>query len=401
MQKNLLKNLLLLSAFTVFNLFLVSINKAKAQYATAVFEYEKSSFNNSQNLPAEENLMISGAAQPETILVEITILDDKSNRKENPKPLFVANWVRPPYSSIGTFTVPMNYKLRGSSKYDIQVDYYRRITDMERENLRQDLYNNLFAYAEQSFTVERKRARVIGGTAQLVRNLDEIARKGISLYRNRSQLQFEGFSDLVVSKIDQINGANLKKGKFIFSKRKKKDARADYREKLMTELKQLLASELGQVLNVDLLVLQDRKFMDDYPTEKTRTEIPLNVGYGGVHLQGTNTENSSFGTSPYVGLSLPLGKKGFSREFWSRSSISLGFFWNNFEDAGGQEITGPIFKRPTYIGLGYRVFRFIRFNAGGTFLEDPTRGDALFDQIYIRPFVGFSAEFRFWIDLEK
>lgn len=395
------KNLLFLSIFLIFNLFLFSQNSAKAQYATAVFEYEKSSFNNSQNLPAEENLMISGAASPETVLVEITILDDKSNRKDEPKPLFIATWVRPPYSSIGTFTVPLNYKLRGSSKYDLQIDYYRRITDMERENLRQDLYNNLFAYTEQSFTVERKRARVIGGTAQLVRNLDEIARKGLSLYRNRSQLQFEGFSDLVVSKIDQINKANLKKGKFIFSKEKNKDARADYRVKLLTELKQLLASELGQVLNVDLLVLQDRKFMDDYPTEKTRTEIPLNIGYGGVHLTGTNSENSSFGTSPYAGLSLPLGKKGFAGEFWSRSSISAGFFFNNFEDDLGQEITGPIFKRPTYIGLGYRVFRFIRFNAGATFLEDSSRGSSLADQVYIRPFVGFSAEFRFWIDLEK
>ncbi|WP_338766994.1 hypothetical protein WAF17_04930 [Bernardetia sp. ABR2-2B] len=396
------KNILLLSIFTIFNSFLFLQNEANAQYATAVFEYEKSSFNNSQALPAEENLMISGAAQPETVLVEIVILDDKSNRKDDPKPLFVATWVRPPYSSIGTFTVPVNYKLRGSSKYDVQVDYYRRITDMERENLRQDLYNNLFAYTEQSFTVERKRARVIGGTAQLVRNLNEIARKGLSLYRNRSQLQFEGFSDLVVSKIDQINKANLKKGKFIFSKRKKKDARADYREKLMTELKQLLASELGQVLNVDLLVLQDRKFMDDYPTEKTRTEIPLNVGYGGVHLAGTNSENSSFGSSPYAGLSLPLGKKGFAGEFWSRSSISVGFFFNNFEDDAGNEISGPIVNRPTYIGLGYRVFRFIRFNAGGTFLEDSTQGGGgVFDQIYIRPFVGFSAEFRFWIDLEK
>lgn len=395
------KNLLFLSAFLFFSLFIFSSNKANAQYATAVFEYEKSSFNNSQSLPAEENLMISGAAMPETVLVEITILDDKSNRKEEPKPLFVATWVRPAYSSIGTFTVPVNYKLRGSSEYDIQIDYYRRITDMERENLRQDLYNNLFAYTEQSFTVERKRARVIGGTAQLVRNLDEIARKGISLYRNRSQLQFEGFSDLVVSKIDQINKANLKKGKFIFSKEKNKDARAEYRVKLLTELKQLLASELGQVLNVDLLVLQDRKFMDDYPTEKTRTEIPLNVGYGGVHLTGTNSSNSSFGTSPYFGLSLPFGKKGFSSEFWSRSSISVGFFLNNFEDDNGNDITGPIFKRPTYIGLGYRVFRFIRFNAGGTFLEDSSRGSSLTDQVYIRPFVGFSAEFRFWIDLEK
>ena len=203
------KNLLVLSIFLIFSLFIFSNNEVKAQYATAVFEYEKSSFNNSQNLPAEENLMISGAAQPETVLVEITILDDKSNRKNEPKPLFIATWVRPPYSSIGTFTVPVNYKLRGSSKYDVQIDYYRRITDMERENLRQDLYNNLFAYTEQSFTVERKRARVIGGTAQLVRNLNEIARKGISLYRNRSQLQFNGFSDLVVSKIEQINKAKF------------------------------------------------------------------------------------------------------------------------------------------------------------------------------------------------
>ena len=89
--------------------------------------------------------------------------------------------------------------------------------------------------------------------------------------------------------------------------------------------------------------------------------------------------------------------------------MNVGVFINNFKDDSGVELTGPIFKRPYYVGLGYKVFRFVRVNAGATFLEDiSTAGvngindlTGLEDRVVIRPMIGISAEIKLWTSLAE
>jgi hypothetical protein len=53
--------------------------------------------------------------------------------------------------------------------------------------------------------------------------------------------------------------------------------------------------------------------------------------------------------------------------------------------------------------LGYKVFRFIRLNAGAVVLEEKSSNDNFVntERIKIRPFVGISAELNFWADFAK
>jgi hypothetical protein len=77
---------------------------------------------------------------------------------------------------------------------------------------------------------------------------------------------------------------------------------------------------------------------------------------------------------------------------------------NNFEREDGSELSGPLFGRPYFVGLGYRLFRFVRLNAGMTLLEErtPNAGGGLeVEGIQLQPFVGLSAEINISLGLKE
>lgn len=152
-------------------------------------------------------------------------------------------------------------------------------------------------------------------------------------------------------------------------------------------------AEVDQYLTTNMLAMVEEKKFQNYPTEKTANSIPINIGYGAISLS-QNLPQQEFVYSPYVGISFPLGNRTFAR-FMSNMSISTGaFISGNMENSLNERISGPL-DRPVYIGLGYNFFRFIRLNAGGTFLTtehmDRTNTNSF------QPFVGVSAEFKLWL----
>ncbi|HMS51840.1 MAG TPA: hypothetical protein PKD56_05900, partial [Chitinophagales bacterium] len=217
---------------------------------------------------------------------------------------------------------------------------------------------------------------------------------------------FPGFSDIIKNKIDQIDNAKLRRARFNVENKdgSRTDARRLFADKLLSELKTALHTEVQQFINSDLLVLDDTKEVNEYPTKKTMNIISVNGGYGGA-IFGGGLNDLDYDHAPYVGISFPLGKASLASPFWSKTSLSVGAFLNNFENKAGQTITGPVFQRPYYVGLGYKVFHFIRLNAGATFLEvkKPSSSGGIdlpdLKEVKIRPFVGASAEINLWMNL--
>jgi hypothetical protein len=81
------------------------------------------------------------------------------------------------------------------------------------------------------------------------------------------------------------------------------------------------------------------------------------------------------------------------------SAITLGAFINRFENNKGEEINGFLVKNPIYVGLDHRMFKFLRVNAGATFLEDQNANSG--NKILVRPFLGLSAKIDLTIGLGK
>lgn len=387
-----MKNILLIS-FLIINSILF------AQPANVLFDYETNSFNQNQPLPAEQFLVFYGEVSPQIQKVEVVVYRNLNKNAVEYK----AHWNRSFGNNKTTFNVPFNYKLRGGSQYDIAIKQYRFATDFEKENLKNDLLDLLKAHINQSFTRQKRGFSVKKKSNEILNELNSIVTAGLENYENKENVNFNGFSDILFTKLKQLDDAKLKNAKFYYPNENKEDAKSNYQRDLVNELNQIMEKELQQIFNTNLLVVADVIFVYDYPTQKTKNILSFHVGYGGVFL-GKPENDFEYGTSPFIGLSVPFGNKQISNKFWTNLSADFGVMLLNMEAGNGETVSGPIVKRPIYAGLGYKFLKFFKIQAGYSLIEYQDGGNNQFfnaSKIGARPYVGVGAQFNFWMDFAK
>jgi hypothetical protein len=379
----------------LFAALLMIAPSLRAQYETVVFDYERSWFNDGRELPAESKMTFTSSINSSIELVELSFFRPKTNKEK--APLYRERWRRSYGNTAEVFTMPVNFKLRGNTDYDVVISYFRGVSDAEKENLSATFASFFDAYLLQSVVVSNDRIRLNRSRNQLLSDLNTIIQDGMVNYRHANGQDFPGFSDVIKGSIDNLNGVELPAGSLTTG-----EDMSPLRQQI-SGVNSLLMTELDQYLNGDMMVMVDVREINDYGTEKTRGTIALNAGFGGVYLDG-NLKKLSYDAAPYLGVSLPLGNKATGNAFWANTSLSVGAFVSNFENSEGDVVTGPIFGRPYYVGLGYSVFRFIRINAGATLLEEQGSssiggGTASVSTVMVRPFLGVSAELELWLGL--
>lgn len=373
-----------------------------AQYATVNFDYEKARFGENQPLPAETPIVFTGPITADIDIVEVRIFSPKGKDKRDA--LASADWKRPKDKSGATsFNVLANYKLRASKKYDIEVTYFRPISDKERQALTDRLTQTIDTYIDSQTGNGEKRISFEKSSKKMVHEMNELAASILSSYRRRSDEPIPAFSELVQMKIEQIESVNLKKAGEDASQ-EVVAAQSQKRSQLVAELRALTAMEAKAMSGKNLLIFADSRYVEDYPTEDKAGYFAINAGYGGVYLGG-NLENLEYGTSPYLGLAFPLSTSTIAPRFLRNASITLGVITDNFENDGGQKVTGPLIGRPFYLGLDYKLFQFVRFNAGGAILEEPemdaTGAETGSNRIFLQPFIGLSAKINLYLSLDR
>lgn len=383
-------------------IFLFATNWATAQYKGVSFDYEKAVFGENQPLPAETHLMIQGDVSPNIGMIELDVLEPQG--KDKRLPLYTSIWKRSKENTSTRFLLPLNFRLKGSAEYDIHIKYFRSISEQEYLQLKEALRKQIYTYLQQAIVVHKNTLTLAESRKKIIQNLDRIVYRHLKPYRNRMTMDFEGFSDLVEDKLKQISKTSLKKGKFLFGKESKEEAKAAYREQLIDEFRAMIDAEWQQYMDTDWFKLTDNKYIDNYSTEKSKRTLAIQAGFGGAYLNGSSN-STSIGAAPFVGFAFPLSKRSTKARFWNNLAINAGVFLLDFEGANGNTVSGPIFKRPTYVGLSYKIFRFININAGATFLEDGATagqvGSNLGNRVYIRPYVGISAQINLWADFSK
>lgn len=373
---------------------------ALAQYKTVNYNHERNWFNESEPLPAETHWILNGPITPEVSLVEIRLY---RNKKIDRKPIYTNSWSNPFRGSVNSFLIPVQHKLVGSSKYTVVLAYFRPVPFEEKQKLQALINDALDAYIRQMVESNASSVKLRKNPKLVIQDLNSIVQEGAKLYRSSNGLKFQGFSDLVMDKLVQLDELKLRKAKFNMQKDGEDDRRSikvKYLKRNLTEIQALCRKEVAQYIGSDLLIQIDRRLMEDYPTEKVKKVVPINGGVIGVYSTGGNTRNS-YGIAPSVGVSIPLGRKAFSARFWSNSSVSLGVAVTNF-DFGTETGTGPIIQRPFYLGYGYRAFNIVRFNVGVTALQTKqATAQFNFTNVYLSPQVGISLELGLWLGMIK
>ena len=372
---------------------------ANAQYATVNYDYEMNRFGENEPLPAEQSILFTGSIPANVDIVEISVFNAKGQDRRDP--LATANWKRPFDREGNNFNVPLNYKLQASKEYDLLVGFYRTIGKEEQSEVYRQLTANLDAYLDQTFSVKKNSIKLTRNTRQVISDMNDIVNTGLKNYRSRTFWGFEGFSDIVRQKLGGVEKADLSKAQYIFATGEKDEQRRLYREQLTNELKQLVHSEVKFLMNSEMAIIVDRRYVDDYETEKRSTFFALNAGYGGVWLSDKLDNKSSFGDAPYLGIGFPLSTSTIAPKFFRNASLTLGIFTKNFENEEGDKISGPIVNRPLYAGLDYKLFSFVRFNAGAALLEQQGNNGSGNNKIFVRPFIGLSAKVNISLGLDK
>lgn len=383
-------------------LALLSLSLAgSAQYQPVVFDPASNLLGNGQPLPAEKQWSITGPVAEDISIVEARIYEDAAMKHL----ATTGRWERTDQSNDPSFNINLDQKLRGNDEYTVVLGFYGPIGREASDTLASRLSAYLGAYVDQSVDVSSNRTRLTKPVGQVMDELNIIVRRGADNYRSRLNIPFTGFSQLVEDKLERLNDTRLSDAKYMFKKKEdegQRSQRIDMAQHEIASVKAMLDAELHSYLDREMMVLRNRTVLTDQATENTPNTVSINVGYGGIYNSG-DANDLSYGQAPYVGISFPLGRRAFSSRFWSNSSISVGAFLENTEDDDGTMLTGPLINRPIYLGYGYRVFRMVRLNAGGTLVQkDMLNADGgTSSNLDVRPFLGVSIEINLWLGLGK
>ena len=382
---------------TTAALFMIVV--AYAQNRTLQYDYSNNRFGHNQPLPAEEPWTVSGQLPDGIDMVEVSLYQSDDLEEES---IYSSEYRLPEGYQSDQFTIPMNRNLRGNDEYTVTISYFKRASDEEVERLRKMVTKALRSYIGLSSVADRNDIKLSKHPKLMIQDMDQIVNDGLSLYRSRVGNQFPGFSQIVYDKLEQIDDLTLRKAKFnVFASEDDPDERkqrVQYFKENLDELGKLVEREVSQFLGYHFFVLEQVRVIKDYRTEKTRNTIPLNVGYAAVFNQDELDEfdDSQYGGSPMLGLSVPLGNPYLSNKFWSNSSVSAGVLLQNV-DYGNREMTGPVIDRPLYLAYGYKTAYFIRLNLGTAILTEKDGSD----KIEFSPFIGISAEINLWLGLSR
>lgn len=375
-----------------------------AQYTTINYDLEKNYFNEGQALPAEKPLMFTGLVPQGVDIIEISILPAKA--KSDKDRLYLASWKDFDNKVNASYSLAVNYPLRASEKYDFRIDFYRQITTAERERLSQQIIEQAKAYLSASISLKDNKVDLAKKENRMVVDLERIIHDALTNYRSQQADNFAGLSTSVHQQLGMLEKVQFS----TLSKDSTAQQQVNSRQSLITqkidEIQATITNDIWELMAKTSSILSISRYIDDYETEQKKGFFSLSFGYGGVYLAGP-WNDFSYGAAPYAGVAFPLSNSTIAPQFLRNSSVVFGVFVDDFKDDQGNVVTGMIVGRPVYLGLDYKLFEFVRFNAGAAFLEKTeviasgAEAGQTNTKAFIRPFVGLSARIDLSIGFGK
>lgn len=349
---------------------------AQAQYQKITLDFGQTYLGEGQQLPAETYLLFSGAIPKNIQQVELNIYPSKG--RDNKKPLYKGDWKRPLDNQEKTYAVPANYKLRADNYYDIELLFFEQLSSSERTDLLNGLEEKSLLLLE-SYWEEDKWDK---NPKKVSESLEDFLAKELEAYRQNTPVRKQEVSPALALYLDRLE-------------EKDRDSTSTWPDQGLLDM---LRAELMGFVPATITKAVDSRYLDDCPTEDTKKGFSVSVGYAGVYLDGQLDDDFDYATSPYAGVSFPLGNSAFAPKFLSNTYLGFGVFFNDLEEQDGGELTGPVIGRPIYASLDYKLFQFVYLSAGATLLEDSSADGS---NVFIRPFIGVNAKVNIALALEK
>lgn len=375
-----------------------------SQYTTINYDLEKNYFNEGQPLPAEKPLMFTGLIPQGVDIIEISILPSKAKSEKDR--LYLASWKDYDNNINTSYSLAVNYALRASEKYDFRIAFYQQIAQADREILTKQIIEQVTAYLDTHINIKGNTVSLAKGEKKMVADLEGIIIQALDLYRNQQEGRAVKLSTTVAQRLKNLENIQFNKLPKDSLLQQASASRDGVVAQKIDEIKSVVINDIRELMNTTWSKLTISRYVDDYGTEQKRGFFSLSLGYGGVYLSG-KWDDFTYDAAPYAGIAFPLSNSTIAPKFLRNSSVVLGAFLDNFVDEEGNEVTGMIVGRPFYAGLDYKLFEFVRFNAGAAFLEKTetitsgTDAGQTSTKAFIRPFIGLSARIDLSIGFGK
>jgi hypothetical protein len=381
--------------FTIILILFLISPTTFAQIKYVNFNVLTNDLNERNPVPSEEPFYIQGTLPTNIEYVMVRVY--RTGR--NPESGNEYAWRSAFDFNVSQYELFISDPLRSNENYTFEFHYYQKAEEAQMEEVKEAINNSLESYIRANLEVTRRGIRSYNSDQTMINQMNTIVEEGLIDYRHFLGREFRGFSDVVRQKLAQRNQLRLNRARFnILGRAREDDERAVYALNYIDELVATVQQESDQYLSRSLMALADIRTVQGYPTESKPSTLPLNFGYGAFAIS-RSLPNTEYFNGPYVGISLPLGNRVFEK-FLGNASFSTGVFLQNFNTSRGDRLSGPYIGLPIYAGLGYKVFRVFRINAGAVLINFEDVNTATTTN-YIQPFVGVSLELNLWLGINN
>ncbi len=377
--------------------FIVTIPSI-AQERSAKINFQSGSFINNPNIPFDEPFLIQGELGEDIEFVKVKIYYSDKNYV-----LRSFTWNRIATNQSQTFNIVIPAILKSNTKYDFEVITYKLITTPQKKVLLKTVEDRARFLLINNIYFDGKKV-VLNKPRDVYDKIDLLIKESLKHFESKNLIPVEAPSALVLEELKKQSDFKFSR----FFKRKDRIETDSIANTLVSDkveyLVSLISSEITPFINSQLVQHFRLVKIKSVETDKEPFTLPVNVGMyawnKAANINNTSVSNINF--TPGVGLTIPFSNKS---KFTSQKRLFDSFGWSAgvllqpVVDANGTDFVTPGVNLPFYTGLGFRLFKVVRFNAGVLVLGE--KGILGFDNLSVIPTAGLALELNFWMGVKK
>jgi len=367
-----------------------------AQERTVKIDFETGSFKNNPNIPSDKPFLIQGEAGKDIEMVKVNIFNENKNYI-----LHSFVWNRCASNNTETFNIVIPAVLRSNSRYDFEIITYKLMSENQKQILLAEMENRIRFFLQNNIYFNGRDVS-IRRPKDVYKKLKTLIDESLFHQESKNAIGYQTPSSLVLNELEKQNEFRFSG----FLKQKTNVERDSIANQMISRkiehLTSLIISELQPYVNSQLVQHHRKTEVKSVPTDKEPFTLPVNAGmylWDMALYDNPSVHNINF--TPGAGITIPFKSK---TKFAARHSLfdsfgfSAGILFDQIKDADGNEYTTPGVNLPVYTGLGFRVFKVVRLNAGVLILGE--KGTQDFSNLSVIPTVGMSLELNLWMGIK-
>jgi len=379
----------------ILSLFFFCLN---AQERNVKVDFESGSFFNNPKIPFDEPFVIVGETGRDIEFVKVNIYYEGKN--------FILHsfvWNRIENNISETFNIVVPPILRSNTKYDFEIITYKLLANSQKEELLKNVEDRVRFLLTNNFYFDGKNV-ITNKPKDVYKKISQLIDESFQHHESKNLIPIQAPSSLILEELKKQSDFRFSRF-FNRSTRLERDSIANtFIDEKVEHLVSLISSELVPFINSQLVQHHRQVNIKAIETDKEPFTLPINVGMYAwdktVSIDNTSLHNINF--TPGAGVTIPFSNKSrltSKANIFDSFGISAGVLFKPVVDINGIEFVTPGVNLPIYTGLGFRIFKVVRFNAGVLVLGE--KGNQDFNKLSVIPTAGLALELNLWMGIKK